>query len=112
MKALLLTLALVTQNAAPQLPQQSAPLPIRLKDAIKDFPRSEFQPTVTTPISIQLSQPTRVLYRTLADVAGINVVFDPDLRNVVIAFRSADLDIYDSLDRLSMQTGNFVEILD
>jgi type II secretory pathway component GspD/PulD (secretin) len=112
MKALLLTLALVAQNAAPQLPQQSASLPVRLKDAIKDFPRSQFQPTVITPISLELSQPARVVYQTLADVAGIHVVFDPDLRNEVITFRSLALDIYDALDRLSMQTGNFVEILD
>jgi type II secretory pathway component GspD/PulD (secretin) len=112
MKALLFTLVLVMQNAAPPSPQPSASLPIRLKDATRDFPRSQFQPPVTTPISIELNQPVRMIYQALADAARINVVFDPDLRNDEIAFRSSALDIHDALDRLSMQTGNFVEVLE
>jgi type II secretory pathway component GspD/PulD (secretin) len=97
MKGLLLTLALFLQNPAPPSQQE---------------PPAQLQPAATGPISLELNQTSRVAYETLAELAGLNVIFDPDFRTVFTPFRVDKVDILDALNRLSLQTGSFITVLD
>src|SRR5207247_184816 len=68
---------------------------------------------VRGPISIDIPPDARSAYEALARMAGLNIVFDAGFRSVpVTPFRRVDIDILDAFDRLSAQTGTFVEILD
>src|SRR2546425_3929809 len=110
MKGLLLFVPLLVQNPAP--PPQPVPGPLSLKLTIKDFPPYQLQPKVSGPISIELNQGSRLSYETLAGMAGLDVIFDPDFRDVFTPFLVDKVDIAEAFDRLSMLTGNFVEVLD
>ena len=75
MQKLPLMLALLMQGSALA---QSAGQPIRLKEAVLDFPRSQLQLKTSGPVSLDIKQGTRAAYEALAEIAGLNIVFDPD----------------------------------
>jgi hypothetical protein len=109
MKKLLIILALFVQGSALA---QSPLRPIGLKEAIADFPRSQLQLKTNGPVSIDVNQGARVAYETLAEIAGLNVVFDPDFRDGSTApFRIENADVLHAFDDLSARTGSFVEVL-
>src|SRR5438093_3067076 len=110
MRRLLLTAILAAFGSAVGMAQ--AQVALGLKDAVKDFPRSQLQPQITRPISIELNQTVRSCYETLGAMAGLNVLFNPDVRNDSVSFRVEEVDILDAFDRLSVQTHNFIEVLD
>jgi hypothetical protein len=108
MRKLLLTAILTTLGSVAGI-AQVAP---GLKDSIKDFPRSQLQPQITRPISIELNQSVRGCYEALGAMAGLNVVFTPDVRSDPVSFKLQDVDILVAFDALSLQTHNFIEVLD
>src|SRR5262245_4888110 len=109
MKKLLLVLALfVHGNALAQGTSQ----PIRLKESIADFPRSQLQLKTNGPFTIDVNVGARAVYEALGELAGINVVFDPDFRDGAIApFRIENADVLQAFDLISARTKSFVEVL-
>jgi len=106
-KALMFFVLLVHGSALAQGPQ-----PIRLKEAITDFPRSQLQLKTNGPVSIEVDQGERAAYQKLAEIAGLNMVVDPDFRDSVGAsFRMQDVDVLQAFDILSARTVSFVEVL-
>jgi hypothetical protein len=109
MHRLLLILVLSLQGST-QL--QSTAQTIRLKDSIADFPRSQLQLKTNGPVSLDVNQGGRAAYETLAEMAGLNVVFDADFLGKTNApFRIENEDVLQAFDHLSAQTGSFVEVL-
>ncbi len=109
----LLTLILFAQGIQLPPPPPATLAPLRLKEAVQDFPRSQLQPKVSGPISIDLSQSSRASYEALAQLAGFEILFDPDFRNASFApFKVENAAILEAFDRLSITTGNYVEVLD
>lgn len=107
-----LPISLVLMQTIPS-PPPPAPPPLHLKEAVRDFPRSQLQLKVSGPISIELNQATRASYEILADLAGLNVIFDPDIQSGFFEpLRLENVDILEAFDRLSLVTGHFVEVLD
>src|SRR6185436_11382950 len=107
MKKLLLIFVLLAQGSA------LAQAPIPLKEAVKDFPRSLLQPRTNGPVSIEINQGERAGYEALAEIAGLNIIFDPDFRNKLTApLRIENAGIFQAFDLLSMSSGAFVEVLD
>jgi hypothetical protein len=83
-----------------------------LKDAVHEFPRSMLQPKVSGPMSIDLKPSSRAAYQTLADIAGLNIIFDPDFRDSSIApAHLENADVFDAFDRVSAATRTFVEVI-
>src|SRR5262249_50786699 len=74
MKKLLLSVVLLAQGSA----LAQGPQPIRLKEAIADFPRSQLQLKTNGPVSIEVNQGERAAYEKLAEIAGLNIMIDPD----------------------------------
>ena len=60
-----------------------------------------------------MNQSARASYETLAELAGLNIIFDRDFQNSFFPpFRVEKADILEAFDRLSAVTGNFVEVFD
>src|SRR5262249_38126024 len=92
--------------------QQKPEPPIQydaLKEATRTNPSVEAQltPKVTGPIDVHMTQDSRVAFETLAQLAGLNVIFDPDFRGARIPIDLNKVDIYEALDLLALQTRSF-----
>jgi hypothetical protein len=106
-KFLLIVLSLVPVSAPAQGLQ-----PLRLKETIADFPRSQLQLKTNAPVSLDVNQGERAAYEQLAEIAGLNIVFDPDFRNSAsVPFRIENADVLQAFDLLSVRVGSFVEVL-
>src|SRR5262245_44634301 len=85
---------------------------VRVKEAIADLPRSQLQLKMNGPVSIEVNQGERAAYEKLAEIAGLNIVFDADFRDSSnAAFRIENADVLQAFDILSARTGSFVEVL-
>jgi general secretion pathway protein D len=69
--------------------------------------QSQLDLKVTGRITLQNSQNTRAAYESLAEIAGLNVIFDPDFRPAPIPIELTNVDIYEALDILSLQARAF-----
>src|ERR1051326_5652091 len=113
MTSLLLTLIFQLQGSAVPPPAPATLPPFRLKEAVRDFPRSQLQLKHSDPVSVDLNQSARASYETLAELAGVNIIFDRDFHNDFFPpVRVEKADILETFDRLSAVTGNFVEVFD
>src|ERR1051326_3939131 len=108
MKTLLPAILLLGEIAA--FGQTSTP---RLKESLKDFPRSELRLKNPATLTVDRSLSVKQMYDALAAAAGVNVIFDRDFRDSFNpSIRLDTTDALTALDLLSAQTGNFVEMLD
>src|SRR5438093_2249961 len=113
MTSLLLALILQLQGSAVPPPTRATLPPFRLKEAVRDFPRSQLQLKHSDPVSVDLNQSARASYETLAELAGVNIIFDRDFQNNFFPpLHLEKADILEAFDRLSAVTGNFVEVFD
>jgi general secretion pathway protein D len=84
-----------------------------LKEAVQRFPESQIEPKVSGPISFDLNKGSRGDYEALGELAGLNILFDADFADRALGpVHIADEDIFEAFDRLSLMTGNFIEVLD
>jgi general secretion pathway protein D len=81
----------------------------QLKEVTRTDPsvRAQLQPKVVGPIDIHITQDSRAAFETLAQLAGLNVIFDPDFRGQRIPIDLTNTDIYGALDILALQTRTF-----
>ena len=93
--------------------QQRQPEPARTFEELKENTRidprfqNQLEPTLREPITFRMAQDSRVAYETLADLAGLNAIFDRDFRGQRIPIELNNVDIYEALDILSLQTNSF-----
>ncbi len=59
------------------------------------------------PITLHLATTTDAVYKTLAQLAGINVLIDPDYKPQKITFELKDVSLRDALDMLATQSKTF-----
>src|SRR5262245_5783647 len=70
--------------------------------------QAQLEPRLTNPVDIHMaSQDSRVAFETLAELAGLNVIFDPDFRGTRIPIELNRVDIFEALDILALQTRSF-----
>src|SRR5947209_3014174 len=70
-------------------------------------PQSQLEPKTRGPIDIHMTQDSKIAFETLAELAGVNVIFDPDFRGTRIQIDLNRVDIFEALDILSLQTRSF-----
>ena len=58
-------------------------------------------------ISFRITQEAQAVYETIAELSGLNVIFDPDYRSTQISVELNDISIYEALDILGLQTRTF-----
>src|SRR5215831_3027412 len=70
--------------------------------------QAQLEPRLTSPVDIHMaSQDSRTAFETLAELAGLNVIFDPDFRGTRIPIELNKVDIFEALDILALQTRSF-----
>src|SRR5947199_7504478 len=69
--------------------------------------QSQLEPKITGPIDIHMNQDSKVAFETLAELAGLNIIFDPDFRGTRIPIELNKVDIYEALDIVALQTRSF-----
>jgi general secretion pathway protein D len=81
----------------------------QLRSATRTDPtvQSQLDPRITGRIDIHMTQDSRVAFETLAQMAGFNIIFDPDFRGTRIPIDLNSVDIYEALDILALQTRSF-----
>ena len=67
----------------------------------------ELKPLSDAPINIHLTVNADVAYRTIAKLAGINVLVDPDYRPQKITLELTDVTLRDALDMVRLQSKTF-----
>src|SRR5437899_3327375 len=71
-------------------------------------PQSQLEPKNKGPFdTIRMTQDSRMEFETLANLAGINLIFDPDFRGTRVQLELNNVDIYEALDILALQTRSF-----
>jgi general secretion pathway protein D len=71
-------------------------------------PQAQLEPKNKGPFdTIRMTQDSRMEFETLANLAGLNVIFDPDFRGTRVQLELNNIDIYEALDILALQTRSF-----
>src|SRR5438132_6680248 len=71
-------------------------------------PQAQLEPKNRGPFdTIRMTQDSRMEFETLANLAGLNVIFDPDFRGTRVQLELNNVDIYEALDILALQTRSF-----
>jgi general secretion pathway protein D len=81
-----------------------------LRQALRTDPnvQSQLEPKITGPLeTINMTQDSRVAFETLAELAGLNVIFDSEFRGARIPIELRNVDIFEALDILALQTRSF-----
>src|ERR1051326_7814939 len=68
---------------------------------------SQLDAKITAPIDLHMTQDSKVAFETLAELAGLNVIFDPDFRGTRIPIDLNRVNIFDALDVLALETRSF-----
>lgn len=82
----------------------------QLRESTRTNPsvQAQLMPKITGPFDIHMpGQDSRVAFQTLAELAGLNVIFDPDFRGSRIPIELNNVTIYEALDILALQTRSF-----
>jgi general secretion pathway protein D len=85
----------------------------RLRDVTRTDPsvQSQLDVKVLGPIDVHIVQDFKVEYETLATMAGINVIFDPDVRGTRVPIDLNNVNIFDALDILALTTRTFWKVV-
>ena len=98
---------ILMQPGDPEVPSAAEEFEVR-KELARTDPSLDLQlsPEIST-ISIRISQEAQAVYETIAELAGLNVIFDPDFRSTPISVELNDITVYAALDILGLQTRTF-----
>ena len=98
----------ILTNRSQNIPEPEIELD-QLKQVTRTNPSvaAQLEPKVRGPIDIHTTQDSRATFETLAQLAGLNVIFDPDFRGQRIPIDLSNVDIYEALDILALQTRTF-----
>ena len=99
--------ALILSND-PNEPQVPLDFETRQEQArIDPSMEAQLRPTLTGPISLRMTQEAEAIFKTIGELAGLNVIFDPDFRSTRISVELDDLTVFEALDILALQTRTF-----
>ena len=72
------------------------------------------EPASDRPISLNFPQPKPIkqIYKALADAAGINVIFDPQLKDDNVAITLTNMEFQRALETLMRQENHFYKVVD
>lgn len=69
----------------------------------------ELEPLTNTLINLRLTESTKMVYKTIAKLAGINVLFDQDYKPQKITVELNDVTLREALNIVALQTKTFWE---
>ena len=92
------------QNPQPQASAGASALRRRLDSAQGPV---ELTPISNVPITLKLTEDTKVIYETIGKLAGINVLFDPDYTSRRVRIELNGVTLEDALEVVSFETKTF-----
>jgi general secretion pathway protein D len=92
------------QNPQPQASAGAGALRRRLDSAQGPV---ELTPISNVPITLKLTEDTKVIYETIGKLAGINVLFDPDYTSRRVRIELNGVTLEDALEVVSFETKTF-----
>jgi general secretion pathway protein D len=92
------------QNPQPQSSAGASALRRRLESAQGPV---ELTPISNVPITLKLTEDTKVIYETIGKLAGINVLFDPDYTSRRVRIELNGVTLEDALEVVSFETKTF-----
>jgi general secretion pathway protein D len=95
-------------NDANNPPPQAAGPPNNLERKIRDAPGPvELAPISTVPITVKLTEDSKVIYQTVGQLAGINVLYDPDYtsRRIIVELNGVTLE--EALEITALESKTF-----
>jgi general secretion pathway protein D len=100
-----------TQKAierAKSLPPRSKPLSTEVSSELQDAQGPiKLQPPSNIPITLKLSEDTKVVYQTVAKLAGLNVLFDPDYASRRVNIDLVGVTLTQALEALAVESKTF-----
>src|SRR5580693_5024364 len=95
-------------NDASHPPPQAAGPPSKLEKEIRDAAGPiELAPISTVPITVKLTEDSKVIYQTIGQLAGINVLFDPDYTSRRIKVELNGVTLEDALEITALESKTF-----
>src|SRR5580698_6447924 len=95
-------------NDASSPPPQAAGPPNNLERKIRDAPGPvELAPISTVPITVKLTEDSKVIYQTVGQLAGINVLFDPDYTSRRIKVELNGVTLEEALEITALESKTF-----
>jgi general secretion pathway protein D len=91
-------------NAPPALTPQKSPLSRRIEEAEGPV---ELAPISEQPITLSMTEDTRIIYETIGKLAGLNVLFDPDYTSRRIKVNLNGVTLNQALDILALESKTF-----
>lgn len=92
---------IAAQNGPPAKPISATP-----NEQILSEP-PELKPLSREPINLKMTNDARVVYETIAKLAGLSVIFDPDFTSRRITAELPDVTLEQALDAVSMESKAF-----
>ncbi|MFY9803592.1 MAG: cohesin domain-containing protein [Candidatus Acidiferrales bacterium] len=92
---------IAAQNGPPAKPISATP-----NEQILSEP-PELKPLAREPINLKMTNDARVVYETIAKLAGLSVIFDPDFTSRRITAELPDVTLEQALDAVSMESKAF-----
>jgi len=95
-------------NDASNPPPQAAGPPNSLEKKIRDAPGPvELAPISNVPITVKLTEDSKVIYQTVGQLAGINVLFDPDYTSRRIKVELNGVTLEEALEITALESKTF-----
>src|SRR5271170_3983574 len=95
-------------NDASHPPPQAAGPPNKLEKEIRDAAGPvELAPISSVPITVKLTEDSKVIYQTIGQLAGINVLFDPDYTSRRIKVELNGVTLEDALQITALESKTF-----
>ena len=100
------TKELINQTTNPQ--QAAAPPPSGLRRRVQSSGGPvELAPISNVPITLKLTEDTKVIYETVGKLAGINVLFDPDYTSRRIRIELNGVTLEEALEIIALESKTF-----
>jgi general secretion pathway protein D len=100
------TLQMIEEKRNP--PPQAAGPPNNLERKIREASGPiELAPISNTPITVKLTEDSKVIYQTIGQLAGINVLFDPDYTSKRIKVELNGVTLQDALEITALSSKTF-----
>src|ERR1700729_3372206 len=100
------TLQMINEQKNP--PPQAAGPPAGLARKVRDAAGPvELAPISNTPITVKLTEDSKVIYQTIGQLAGVNVLFDPDYTSRRIKVELNGVTLEDALQITALESKTF-----
>jgi general secretion pathway protein D len=93
--------------SAPRPDQETSVSPGEASELNSIAPPVQLKPVSTEPITLHMTEDSKIIYQTVGKAAGINVLFDPEYTSKRIQVDLANVSLFDALRILATVSGTF-----